>query len=53
MDGKGAIDASQSFPVERIAPGIIPRKSVDQPLQTGIMAVDSNGSNWQRSKENL
>ena len=41
MDGKGAIDALQSFPVERIAPGIIPRKSVDQPLQTGIMAVDS------------
>jgi F-type H+-transporting ATPase subunit alpha len=41
MDGKGAINATQSFPVERIAPGIIPRQSVDQPLQTGIMAVDS------------
>jgi len=41
MDGKGAINAEQSLPVERIAPGIIPRKSVDQPLQTGIMAVDS------------
>ena len=41
IDEKGPIDAKQSFPVERIAPGIIPRKSVDQPLQTGIMAVDS------------
>ena len=41
IDGKGPIDAKQSFAVERIAPGIIPRKSVDQPLQTGIMAVDS------------
>ncbi|MDA7790920.1 F0F1 ATP synthase subunit alpha [Opitutales bacterium] len=41
MDGKGALNANESLPVERIAPGIIPRKSVDQPLQTGIMAVDS------------
>ena len=41
MDGKGAINAEKTLPVERIAPGIIPRKSVDQPLQTGIMAVDS------------
>ena len=41
IDDKGPIDAKQSFAVERIAPGIIPRKSVDQPLQTGIMAVDS------------
>ena len=41
IDGKGAIDAPESYPVEKIAPGIIPRKSVDQPLQTGIMAVDA------------
>ena len=41
IDGKGQINSDQEFPVERIAPGIIPRKSVDQPLQTGIMAVDS------------
>ena len=41
IDDKGAINAEQSSPVEKIAPGIIPRKSVDQPLQTGIMAVDS------------
>jgi F-type H+-transporting ATPase subunit alpha len=41
IDGKGPINSDQTFPVERIAPGIIPRKSVDQPLQTGIMAVDS------------
>ena len=41
IDGKGPINSDLEFPVERIAPGIIPRKSVDQPLQTGIMAVDS------------
>jgi F-type H+-transporting ATPase subunit alpha len=41
VDGKGPIDAKESYPIERIAPGIIPRKSVDQPLQTGIMAIDS------------
>jgi len=41
VDGKGPIDAREQYPVEKIAPGIIPRKSVDQPLQTGIMAIDS------------
>ncbi len=41
IDGKGAIDAKEFYPVEKIAPGIIPRKSVDQPLQTGIMAIDA------------
>ncbi|MBO94710.1 MAG: F0F1 ATP synthase subunit alpha [Opitutales bacterium] len=41
VDEKGPIDSSESYPVERIAPGIIPRQSVDQPLQTGIMAIDS------------
>ena len=41
IDGKGPIEAKEEYSVERIAPGIIPRKSVDQPLQTGIMAVDS------------
>ncbi|MDY6068494.1 MAG: F0F1 ATP synthase subunit alpha [Opitutales bacterium] len=41
LDGKGEIKADEFYPVEKIAPGIIPRKSVDQPLQTGILAVDS------------
>ncbi len=41
VDGKGPVDSSEIYPVERLAPGIIPRKSVDQPLQTGIMAIDS------------
>jgi F-type H+-transporting ATPase subunit alpha len=41
VDGKGPLGASENYPVEKIAPGIIPRKSVDQPLQTGIMAIDS------------
>lgn len=41
VDGKGPINSEISYPVERIAPGIIPRKSVDQPMQTGIMAIDA------------
>jgi F-type H+/Na+-transporting ATPase subunit alpha len=41
VDGKGPIDAKEAYPVEKIAPGIIVRKSVSQPLLTGIMAIDS------------
>ncbi|MBR4597150.1 MAG: F0F1 ATP synthase subunit alpha [Opitutales bacterium] len=41
LDGRGAVDFSETYPVEKIAPGILPRKSVDQPLQTGILAVDA------------
>src|SRR3954466_9099114 len=41
LDGKGPIKAEASYPVEKIAPGIIRRKSVSQPVQTGIMAVDA------------
>ena len=41
LDGKGPIASSERYPVEKIAPGIIPRKSVDQPMQTGIMAIDA------------
>lgn len=41
IDGKGPIDNDGFAPVERIAPGVIERKSVDQPLQTGIKALDA------------
>jgi len=41
IDGKGPINASASDAVEKIAPGVIERKSVDQPLQTGIKSIDS------------
>jgi F-type H+/Na+-transporting ATPase subunit alpha len=41
VDGKGPIKESAFYPVEKIAPGIIKRKSVSQPLQTGIMAIDA------------
>ena len=41
IDGKGAIDAAGYRPIESPAPGIIQRKSVSQPLQTGIKAIDS------------
>ncbi len=41
IDGKGPIEATEIRPIEKIAPGIITRKSVSQPLQTGIKAIDS------------
>ncbi len=41
VDGKGPITASAIYPVEKVAPGIIKRKSVTQPVQTGIMAIDA------------
>src|SRR5262252_4365463 len=41
VDGKGPIKTEFAYPVEKIAPGIIKRKSVGQPVQTGIMAVDA------------
>ena len=41
IDGKGAINASSRRPIERIAPGVITRKSVDTPVQTGIIAIDA------------
>ncbi len=41
VDGKGPIKTEFAYPVEKIAPGIIKRKSVSQPVQTGIMAVDA------------
>ncbi len=41
IDGKGPINATAFDAVEKIAPGVIERKSVDQPLQTGIKSIDS------------
>lgn len=41
LDGKGAIDSTDFRPVEKKAPGIISRKSVHEPLQTGITAIDA------------
>jgi F-type H+-transporting ATPase subunit alpha len=41
IDGKGPIKETAVYPVEKIAPGIIRRKSVSQPVQTGIMAIDA------------
>src|SRR5215217_5313125 len=40
IDFKGPIAATETYPVEKIAPGIMARKSVNQPLFTGIMAID-------------
>ena len=41
IDGKGPIPSSKTREIERVAPGVITRKSVDTPLQTGIKAIDS------------
>ena len=41
IDGKGPISATKFRPIERVASGVISRKSVDTPLQTGIKAIDS------------
>jgi F-type H+-transporting ATPase subunit alpha len=41
VDGKGPIKSDVFYPVEKIAPGIIKRRSVNQPVQTGIMAIDA------------
>ncbi|HLQ62054.1 MAG TPA: F0F1 ATP synthase subunit alpha [Candidatus Acidoferrales bacterium] len=41
IDGKGPIKATQSSPIEKIAPGVITRQGVDTPVQTGLKAIDS------------
>jgi F-type H+-transporting ATPase subunit alpha len=41
IDGKGPINAKKTAPIERVAPGVIYRKSVSQPVQTGYKSVDS------------
>ena len=41
IDGKGALKTNKNYPVEKIAPGVITRQSVNTPLQTGIKAIDA------------
>jgi F-type H+/Na+-transporting ATPase subunit alpha len=41
VDGKGPIAASMSAPIEKVAPGVITRKSVSQPVQTGLKSIDA------------
>ncbi len=41
LDGKGAVEATATAPLEKVAPGVIARKSVDQPVQTGLKSIDS------------
>jgi F-type H+/Na+-transporting ATPase subunit alpha len=41
IDGKGPISSSMSSPIEKVAPGVIERQSVDQPVQTGLKSIDS------------
>lgn len=41
MDGKGAIKSAEVSPIEKVAPGVIARKSVDQPVQIGLKSIDA------------
>ncbi|MCP4284395.1 MAG: F0F1 ATP synthase subunit alpha [Gammaproteobacteria bacterium] len=41
IDGKGPIETNESSPIEKVAPGVITRKSVDQPVQIGLKSIDS------------
>ncbi len=41
VDGRGAIDSERFEPIEKVAPGVIWRQSVDQPVQTGLKSIDS------------
>ncbi|MGQ9658857.1 MAG: F0F1 ATP synthase subunit alpha [Thermochromatium sp.] len=41
IDGKGPIQAAGTSPIEKVAPGVIARQSVDQPVQTGLKAIDA------------
>lgn len=41
LDGRGPITTPEMYPIERIAPGVVRRKDVDTPVQTGIIAIDS------------
>jgi F-type H+-transporting ATPase subunit alpha len=41
IDGKGPIQSTESYPIERIAPGVVDRQPVKEPMQTGIKAIDA------------
>ena len=41
IDGKGPVEATESSPIEKIAPGVIQRQSVSQPVQTGLKSIDA------------
>jgi F-type H+-transporting ATPase subunit alpha len=41
LDGKGPIETDTFFPIERMAPGVVDRKSVSEPMQTGLKAIDA------------
>ncbi|AKH21132.1 F0F1 ATP synthase subunit alpha [Sedimenticola thiotaurini] len=41
LDGKGDVEFTETSPIEKVAPGVIDRKSVDQPVQTGLKAIDA------------
>ena len=51
LDGRGDISTKESFPVEKIAPGVVERKSVDQPVKFGLIIVDAMVPVWRGQRE--
>ena len=51
IDGKGPIAATEFYPIERIAPGVVDRQPVKEPLQTGIKAIDAMIPNGRGQRE--
>ncbi len=41
IDGKGVLKTEKTYPIEKVAPGVVTRQSVDQPVATGIKAIDA------------
>src|SRR5205085_2724901 len=41
LDGRGPVNSDDAYPVEKVAPGIMRRRPISQPVQTGIMAIDA------------
>ncbi len=48
VDGRGPIEFSEYRPIERIAPGVVARKDVDTPVQTGLKAIELDGADRPR-----
>ena len=51
IDGKGSIDTAQTSPIEKVAPGVISRQSVSEPVQTGLKSIDAMVPVWRGQRE--
>ena len=53
IDGKGEIKTKLTAPIEVVAPGVIMRQSVDQPVQIGLKSIDAQGAHWSGSENEV